>query len=415
MSISPQIFELIRQEVKRQQEGLVMIASENYASEDSLKAIGTPLSNKYSEGYPGKRFYTGNQYIDEIENLAKFEALKMFNLSDQEWTANVQPHSGSSANIAVYMGMLNPGDKLMGSDLSQGGHLTHGSPVNFSGKLFNFAHYGVNETTHLLDYDKIEEIAIAEQPKMIVCGATAYPRTIDFARFRAIADKVGALLLADIAHIIGLIIAGVHPSPFPYADFVTSTTHKTLSGPRSGFVISKIQYAPQIDKAIFPGMQGGPLDNIIAAKAICFSEAQSEEFKAKQIQTVKNCQALAKKLMDEGIKVITNGTDNHLLLIDCRSVNLLGKEGANLLAEANIYTNFNTVPYDPAKPFNPSGMRMGTAALSTRGMKEEELEMIGGWIAQILKNPEDKNLREEIKTKVKELTLGFPIYENFQI
>ncbi len=392
-----------------------MIASENYASEDSLKAIGTPLSNKYSEGYPGKRFYTGNQYIDEIENLAKFEALKMFNLSDQEWTANVQPHSGSSANIAVYMGMLNPGDKLMGSDLSQGGHLTHGSPVNFSGKLFNFAHYGVNETTHLLDYDKIEEIAIAEQPKMIVCGATAYPRTIDFARFRAIADKVGALLLADIAHIIGLIIAGVHPSPFPYADFVTSTTHKTLSGPRSGFVISKIQYAPQIDKAIFPGMQGGPLDNIIAAKAICFSEAQSEEIKAKQIQTVKNCQALAKKLMDEGIKVITNGTDNHLLLIDCRSVNLLGKEGANLLAEANIYTNFNTVPYDPAKPFNPSGMRMGTAALSTRGMKEEELEMIGGWIAQILKNPEDKNLREEIKTKVKELTLGFPIYENFQI
>ena len=415
MSISPQIFELIRQEVKRQQEGLVMIASENYASEDSLKAIGTPLSNKYSEGYPGKRFYTGNQYIDEIENLAKFEALKMFNLSDQEWTANVQPHSGSSANIAVYMGMLNPGDKLMGSDLSQGGHLTHGSPVNFSGKLFNFAHYGVNETTHLLDYDKIEEIAIAEQPKMIVCGATSYPRTIYFARFRAIADKVGALLLADIAHIIGLIIAGVHPSPFPYADFVTSTTHKTLSGPRSGFVISKIQYAPQIDKAIFPGMQGGPLDNIIAAKAICFSEAQSEEFKAKQIQTVKNCQALAKKLMDEGIKVITNGTDNHLLLIDCRSVNLLGKEGANLLAEANIYTNFNTVPYDPAKPFNPSGMRMGTAALSTRGMKEEELEMIGGWIAQILKNPEDKNLREEIKTKVKELTLGFPIYENFQI
>ena len=392
-----------------------MIASENYASEDSLKAIGTPLSNKYSEGYPGKRFYTGNQYIDEIENLAKSEALKMFNLSDQEWVANVQPHSGSSANIAVYMGMLNVGDKLMGSDLSQGGHLTHGSPVNFSGKLFNFAHYGVDENTHLLDYDKIEEIAIAEQPKMIVCGATAYPRTIDFARFRSIADKVGALLMADIAHIIGLIIAGVHPSPFPYADFVTSTTHKTLSGPRSGFVISKIQYAPQIDKAIFPGMQGGPLDNIIAAKAICFSEAQSEEFKAKQKQTILNCQALARKLMDEGIKVITNGTDNHLLLIDCRSVNLLGKEGANLLAEANIYTNFNTVPYDPAKPFNPSGMRMGTAALSTRGMKEEELETIGGWIAQILKNPEDKNLREEIKTKVKELTLGFPIYENFQI
>jgi len=415
MSISPQIFELIRQEVKRQQEGLVMIASENYASEDSLKAIGTPLSNKYSEGYPGKRFYTGNQYIDEIENLAKAEALKMFNLSDQEWATNVQPHSGSSANIAVYMGTLNPGDKIMGSDLSQGGHLTHGSPVNFSGKLFNFVHYGVDENTHLLDYDKIEAMAIAEQPKMIVCGATAYPRTIDFARFRSIADKVGALLMADIAHIIGLIIAGVHPSPFPYADFVTSTTHKTLSGPRSGFVISKIQYAPQIDKAIFPGMQGGPLDNIIAAKAICFSEAQSEEFKAKQIQTVKNCQTLAKKLMDEGIKVITNGTDNHLLLIDCRSVNLLGKVGANLLAEANIYTNFNTVPYDPAKPFNPSGMRMGTAALSTRGMKEEELEIIGGWIAQILKNPEDKNLREEIKTKVKELTLGFPIYENFQI
>jgi len=415
MSIAPAIFELIRKEIKRQQEGLIMIASENYASVDSLKAIGTPLSNKYSEGYPGKRFYTGNQYIDEIENLAKAEALKMFGLSDQEWASNVQPHSGSSANMAVYMGLLSVGDKIMGMDLSQGGHLTHGSPVNFSGKLFNFVHYGVNKETHLLDYDEIEKIALEEKPKMIVCGYTAYPRTVDFQRFRQIADKVGALVMADVSHIIGLIIAGVHPTPFPYADVVTSTTHKTLSGPRSAFIVSKIQYASQIDKAVFPGMQGGPLDNIVAAKAIAFSEAQSEEFKAKQWQIVKNSQALAQTLSDAGITVITGGTDTHLMLLDCRSVNLPGKEAVNLLAEANIYTNFNMIPYDPATPFNPSGMRIGTPALTTRGMKEDEMKIIGEWIAQIFKNPNDEQLRIKIKEQVKELTLGFPIYENFQI
>lgn len=415
MSIAPEIFELIRKEVKRQQEGLVMIASENYASVDALKAIGTPLSNKYSEGYPGKRFYTGNENIDKIENLAKEYALKMFDLSDQEWTANVQPHSGSSANMAVYMGLLNVGDKIMGMDLSQGGHLTHGSPVNFSGKLFNFVHYGVSRETHTIDYDEIERIAIEEKPKMIVCGYTAYPRTVDFQRFRQIADKVGALILADISHIIGLVIAGVHPSPFPYADIVTSTTHKTLSGPRSAFIISKIQFAPQIDKAVFPGMQGGPLDNIIAAKAIAFSEATEESFKEKQRQIVKNSQALAGTLSNEGITVITGGTDTHLMLLDCRSVSLPGKEAVNLLAEANIFANFNMIPYDPATPLNPSGMRLGTPALTTRGMKEDEMKIIGGWIAQILKNPGDKELREKIKEQVKELTLGFPIYENFQI
>ncbi len=410
-----EIFHLINSELERQKNGLVMIASENYASEEVLKAMGSPLSNKYSEGYPAKRYYTGNQFIDEIENLAKSNALKMFGLSEEEWSANVQPHSGSSANLAAYLGLLTPGDKIMGMNLSQGGHLTHGSPVNFSGKLFNFIHYGVREDTNFLDYDEIEKIAIAENPKMIVCGATAYPRTIDFEKFRAIADKVGAILLADVAHIVGLIIAGVHASPFPYADIVTSTTHKTLSGPRSAFIISRKNFSVQIDKAIFPGLQGGPLDNMTAAKAICFAEAMTENFKQTQKQTIANALTLARVLQDNGIKVITNGTDNHLMLIDCRSINLMGKECANLLAEAGIYTNFNTIPYDPSTPFNPSGLRMGTAALSSRKMKEEEMKTIGSWITSILKNPQDGQIRLEIKEKVKELTSRFPIYENYRI
>lgn len=407
------MLQLMSQETARQREGLVMIPSENYASETVLKAMGSPLSNKYSEGYPGKRFYTGNEFVDQIEDAARDSALQMFDLSKDEWAANVQAHSGSSANMAVYLGLLQPGDKILGLDLSQGGHLTHGSPVNFSGKLFKFAHYGVDKDSHLLDYGEIERIAIEQQPKMIVCGATAYPRTIDFAKFREIADKCGALLLADVSHIVGLIIAGVHPSPFPHADIVTSTTHKTLSGPRSAFIISRTAHAVAIDKAVFPGMQGGPLDNMVAAKAVCFLGAMSDTFRATQKQTVVNAKVLAQAFADAGIKVITDGTDNHLILIDCRSVNLPGKQVANLLAEANIYTNFNMIPYDPATPFNPSGLRLGTPALSTRGMKEEEMKQIGSWIIEIMKNPEDADLRSRIKNEVLELTKKFPIYASF--
>lgn len=409
------VMQLADQETSRQRDGLVMIPSENYASEEVLKVMGSPLSNKYSEGYPGKRFYTGNEFIDQIENAAKESALAMFDLSSDDWVANVQPHSGSSANMAVYLGLLQPGDKILGLDLSQGGHLTHGSPVNFSGKLFGFVHYGVRSDSHLLDYEEIEKIALAEQPKMIVCGATAYPRTIDFSKFREIADKCGALLLADVSHIIGLIIAGVHPSPFPHADIVTSTTHKTLSGPRSAFIISRTAHSAAIDKAVFPGMQGGPLDNMVAAKAVCFLEAMSDNFRDTQRQTVVNAKVLAQAFADAGIQVITGGTDNHLVLIDCRSVDLPGKQVANLLAEANIYTNFNMIPYDPATPFNPSGLRLGTPALSTRGMKEEEMKQIGSWIIEIMKNPEDAELRAKIKSEVLELTKRFPIYENYAI
>ncbi len=405
------IQDLIKKEVLRQKTSLVMIASENFASPAVLSAMGSPLSNKYSEGYPYKRYYTGNQYIDEIEDECRVLALKMFGLKNDDYQANVQPHSGSSANLAVYLGLLTPGDKILGMDLAHGGHLTHGSPVNFSGKLFNFIHYGVDEKTHLLDYDKIEKIALKEKPRMIVCGATAYSRTIDFKKFRAITDKVGALLLADISHIAGLVIAKVHPSPFPYADIVTTTTHKTLSGPRSAIIISKKDLALKIDKAVFPGMQGGPLENSIAAKSSCCSESLEKKFKDQQSQAVKNAKFLAEILKKNGLNLITGGTDNHLLLIDCRNLKITGKEAANLLAEANIYTNANMIPYDPATPMNPSGLRLGTPALSTRGFKEKEMALVGLWISEILKNPTNEQLRKRIKAEVVSLTKKFPIYK----
>ena len=405
-----EIFNLIEKETNRQKNGLVMIASENYASKDVLSAMGTALSNKYSEGYPGKRYYTGNQFIDEIETAAQKLALKIFGLSEEAWRANVQPHSGSSANLAVYLGLLAVGDKIMGLDLATGGHLTHGSPVNFSGKLFNFVHYGVNPETGQLDYDEIEKLALQEQPKMIVCGFTAYPRIIDFQKFSEIAKKIGAWLLADISHIAGLIVGGVHPSPFPHADVVTTTTHKTLRGPRGAIIICKKDLAPKIDKAIFPGLQGGPLENMIAAKAICFNEALSDKFKADQIQTVKNCRALCQTLIENGLKIVSGGTETHLLMVDCRPLNISGKDGALALAEAEIYTNANMIPFDPATPLNPSGIRLGVAALTTRGMKENEMKIIGNWISQILKNPVDIGLKEKIKQEVLELTNKFPIY-----
>lgn len=401
---------LITQETDRQKTGLVMIASENYASQAVLSAMATPLSNKYSEGYPGRRYYTGNQFIDQIENEAKKLALKIFKLNEKKWHANVQPHSGSSANLAVYLGLLNVGDKIMAMDLGMGGHLTHGSPVNFSGKLFHFVHYGVDKKTCQLDYNEIEKMALAEKPKIIVCGYTAYPRKIDFKRFGAIAKKCGALLLADISHVAGLIVGGVHASPFPYADIVTTTTHKTLCGPRSAIIISKAELAKPIDRAIFPGLQGGPLEHVIAAKAICFAEALTPKFKTRQKQTVLNTKQLVVTLIKNKIPVVSGGSDNHLILIDCRPLNISGKDGANLLAEADIYTNANMVPFDSATPLNPSGIRLGTAALTTRGLKEKELALIGLWIAEILKNPQDKKLVNRIKNEVHRLTKKFPVY-----
>ena len=404
------IKKLISQEVRRQQQGLVMIASENYCPPEILAAVGSPLSNKYSEGYPGKRYYSGNEYIDEIELLAQASCLKIFQLDPKKWHANVQPHSGSSANLAVYLGLLQPGDKILAMDLAQGGHLTHGSPVNFSGQLFKFIHYGVNEKTHRIDYKKVEEIALKEKPKMIVCGATAYPRQIDFKKFGAIAKKCGSLLMADISHIAGLIVAGEHPSPFPYSDIVTSTTHKTLAGPRSAFIICRNDLAKEIDKAIFPGLQGGPMDNVIAAKALCFKQAKTAKFTQIQKQTVKNSAALAEVLMKNKIILVSGGSDTHLLLLDLRNFNINGKAAADLLAEADIYANANMIPYDPAKPLNPSGLRLGTAALSTRGMKEKEMKLIGLWIAEILKSPADIKMRSRIKNEVHNLTKKFPIY-----
>jgi len=404
------IFQLITQETKRQQNSLVMIASENYASSNVLKAMGTPLSNKYSEGYPGKRYYTGNQFIDEIETAAQALALKMFGLNDKNWHANVQPHSGSSASLAAYLGLLKPGDKILALDLGAGGHLTHGSPVNFSGQLFNFVHYSVNPRTGKFNYQEIARITKREKPKMIVCGATAYTQKINFKKFGAIAASVNALMLADIAHIAGLIIAKVHPSPFPYADVVTSTTHKTLRGPRSAFIICKKTLAKQIDRAIFPGLQGGPQNHITAAKAVCFQEALSAKFARDQKQTVKNAQTLAQTLIDQGLKLVAESTENHLVLIDCQNLNLSGKQGAELLAEAAIYTNANMIPFDPATPLNPSGIRIGTPALTTRGLKDKEMKQIGQWIAQILHNPADQKLRQQIKQKVFHLTKKFPLY-----
>lgn len=401
---------LIAKETSRQRDGLVMIASENYASQDVLSAMGTPLSNKYSEGYPGKRYYTGNAIIDEIENIAKDLALEMFGLSDKKWHANVQPHSGSSANMAVYLGLLKQGDKILGLDLGAGGHLTHGSKVNFSGQLFNFSHYSVDPKTNKFDYTEILRIAKREKPKMIISGATAYTQKIDFQKFSQIAKSVGAYHLADISHVAGLVIGGVHPSPFPYADVVTTTTHKTLRGPRSAIIICKSDLAKNIDKAVFPGLQGGPLENVIAAKALAFCEATTDKFKKDQKQTVANAQILAKVLMDNGIKLVADSTENHLVLLDCRNLNISGKVGAEALAEAGIYTNANMIPYDPATPLNPSGIRIGTPALTTRGLREKEMVIIGHWIAAILKDPQNKKLKGEIKTLVLKLTKKFPVY-----
>jgi len=414
LSLSSQdseVAEAIQNEIKRQQEGLVMIPSENYASEAVLAAMGTPLSNKYSEGYPGKRYYTGNEFIDVIENLAISRAKKLFNAEH----ANVQPNAGAGANLAIYFALLKPGDKVMGLKLDQGGHLSHGHPVNFSGQWYNFIRYGVNQKTEMLDFDEIRELAIKEKPKMIVAGFTAYPRTVDFSAFRKICDEIGAYLMADISHFAGLCVSGDHPAPFPYADVVMTTTHKTLRGPRSAIILSLAEHAKAIDKAVFPGTQGGPMEHVIAAKAVCFKEALTPEFKEYGHQIVLNAKVLANTLMEEGLRLVSGGTDTHLILIDCSKLGLGGKLGANTLAECGIYTNFNTIPFDPNPPMDPSGIRLGTPALTTRGMKEKEMKIIGQVIARLLKNINSEEIKNEVRNTVRELTKKFPIYSHLNI
>lgn len=403
------VYDLIQKEVNRQKNGLCMIPSENHASVAVLEAMATPLSNKYAEGYPGKRYYTGNQFIDEVENLAIERAKKLFKAEH----ANVQPNAGSTANQAIYFALLDIKDKAMGMDLTHGGHLTHGSPVNFSGKWYNMVHYGVEKDTEIIDYNKLAELAHKEKPKMIISGATAYPREIDFDKFTKIAHEIDAVHLADISHIAGLILAGVHKD-CRSADVIMTTTHKTLRGPRSAIILCKEMYGKAIDKAIFPGLQGGPMEHVIAAKAVCFEEAMQADFKPYQKQIKKNAAVLAKVLMDNGIRVISGGTDNHLVLMDVTSIGITGKIGANALAEAEIYTNRNTIPFEKRSPFDPSGIRMGTPSLTTRGMKEKEMEQIGEWIVSVLKDIDNSKLKEEIKGKVKKLCDEFMIYGEFQ-
>lgn len=402
----PKVARLVLQEIRRQQEGLVMIPSENYASEAVLEAMGSPLSNKYAEGYPGKRYYTGNQFIDQIENLAVERAKKLF-FADH---VNVQPNAGSGANLAIYLATLKPGDKVMGLKLDQGGHLTHGHPVNFSGQWYNFIHYGVRKNTELIDLDEVRELAKREKPKMIVTGATAYPRIFNFKAFREICDEVGALLFADISHFAGLCISGDHPQPMPEADIVMTTTHKTLRGPRSAIILCKQKFAKAIDKAVFPGTQGGPMEHVIAAKAVCFSEASQPSFIEYGHQIVRNAETLAVTLRERGLRLVSDGTDNHLMLIDCGQLRITGRQGSEALAECGIYTNRNTIPYDPGSAFEPSGIRLGTPALTTRGMKEEEMKIIGEQIAAVLKNVGSQKVKDDVAMNIKELTNQFPIY-----
>lgn len=399
----PEMFDIIKREIKRQQQHIELIASENFVSEQVMEAMGSQLTNKYAEGYPGKRYYGGCEIVDIAENVAIDRLKEIFGAEH----ANVQPHSGSNANLGVYFAFLEPGDKVLGMNLSQGGHLTHGSPVNISGTYFNFIEYGVDKETELIDYEEVRKIALREMPKMIVTGASAYAREIDFKKFREIADEVGAYLMVDMAHIAGLIASGLHQDPIPYADFVTTTTHKTLRGPRGGAILCKEKYAKKIDKAIFPGIQGGPLMHVVAAKAVAFGEALKPGFKDYQIQTVLNAKALAEALKERGFRLVTDGTDNHMVLIDVRTKGLTGKKAESLLEEVRVATNKNTIPFDPESPFVTSGVRIGTPAVTTRGMKEEEMNKIAEIIDMALDEAQD---REEIREKVKQLCDRFPLY-----
>ena len=405
--IDPELSEAINNEAERQEYKLNLIASENYASKAVMEAQGSILTNKYAEGYSGKRYYGGCDFVDVAEDLAIARAKEIFNAN----YVNVQPHSGSGANMAVYFSVLQPGDTIMSMDLSHGGHLSHGSPVSFSGKLYNIVPYGVSKETEMLDYSELLEKAKECKPQMIVCGASAYPREIDFKQFREIADEVGAYLLADIAHIAGLVVAGVHQSPVPYADFVTSTTHKTLRGPRGGMIISRTEeLAIRVNKAVFPGIQGGPLMHIIAGKAVAFKEAMSDQFKRDQVQTVKNAKTLCKCLKEKGFDIVSGGTDNHLMLVNLNNMNITGKDAEAAMSKAGIIANKNTVPFETRSPFVTSGVRFGTPACTTRGMYEKEMEIIADYIETAIKNAENDNLLSEISDKVRELCSRFPVY-----
>ena len=404
--VDPEIAKMIGEESSRQQNKLELIASENFTSEAVMEAQGSVLTNKYAEGYPGKRYYGGCECVDVIEQLAIDRAKELFGAG----YANVQPHSGAQANMAVFFACLNLGDTVLGMDLSHGGHLTHGSPVNMSGKYFKIVPYGVGAETETIDYDELEKIAKASNPKMIIAGASAYPRIIDFERMGSIAKKVDALLMVDMAHIAGLVAAGLHPSPMDYADIVTTTTHKTLRGPRGGIILASEENGAKFNfnKAVFPGIQGGPLMHVIAAKAVAFKEALTPEFKVYQQQVINNAKALASKLSAEGFRLISGGTDNHLMLVDVRGQNLTGKVAENLLDEVGVTVNKNTIPFDPASPFVTSGIRIGTPALSSRGMKEEDMNVIGEIIAMTLKNPESEDVKATAKGLVEKLCQKYP-------
>jgi len=403
-TVDNEVYEAINQELGRQRNKIELIASENFVSKAVMEAVGSVLTNKYAEGYPAHRYYGGCEYVDIPENLARERAKAIFGAEH----VNVQPHSGAQANMAVYFSVIKPGDTVLGMDLAHGGHLTHGSKVNYSGKTYNFVSYGVSPETYMIDYEDVRNKALEHRPKIIVAGASAYPRAIDFKKFREIADEVGAYLMVDMAHIAGLVAAGLHESPVPYADFVTTTTHKTLRGPRGGMILCKEEFAKAIDKAVFPGIQGGPLMHVIAGKAVCLKEAMTEEFKEYQKQIIKNAKVLAEELMNRGVNVLSGGTDNHLMLLDLRSVGITGVEAETRLDEVGITVNKNAIPFDPEKPSVTSGIRIGTPAVTSRGMKEDDMKVIAECIFLTLTDFE--NGKEKIEGMVKELTNKYPLY-----
>lgn len=407
-SADKQVFDAIQQELGRQRDKIELIASENFVSEAVMEAQGSVLTNKYAEGYPGRRYYGGCEYVDVVEDLARERAKQIFGAEH----VNVQPHSGAQANMAVYFSILQPGDMVLGMNLAHGGHLTHGSPVNFSGILYKFVEYGVDKETEYIDYEDVRKKALEHKPKLIVAGASAYPRAIDFAKFREIADEVGAYLMVDMAHIAGLVAAGLHENPVPYADFVTTTTHKTLRGPRGGMILCKEQYAKQIDKSIFPGLQGGPLMHVIAAKAVALGEALQPEFKQYAQNVIENAKRFGEALKNEGISLVSGGTDNHLLLVNLTNLNITGKAAEEALDEIGITVNKNAVPFDKESPFVTSGIRMGTAAVTTRGFGLEEMDEVASIIALVLKNLGNESVYNEARERVKTLTERFPMYPN---
>lgn len=407
-NVDPEVASVIENEIKRQKNTLELIASENVASKAVMAVQGSILTNKYAEGYPGRRFYGGCEYVDVAETLAITRAKRVFGAD----YANVQPHSGSQANMAVYFSLLKPGDTVLGMDLSHGGHLTHGSTASFSGKFFNFIHYGVDKETGRIDYNAVAKIAEKNRPKMIIAGASAYPRIIDFKAFAEISEAAGSCLVVDMAHIAGLVAAGIHPSPIPYAEVVTSTTHKTLRGPRGGLILAKKDYGARLNSMVFPGIQGGPLMHIIAAKAVAFKEALSESFKVYQQNIVNNAKILAECLIKEGMNLVSGGTDNHMLLVDLRNLDITGKDAETVLGRAGITVNKNSIPFEKLSPFVTSGIRIGTPAVTTRGMKEPEMEVIAAMIVKILKNSMDDDLVKNIKKSVRELCDGFPLYND---